>query len=123
MDAPSKPLFTLMTEIAEPSLACLSKPETMAKKCMKNESCKSTSMYNRCKPMRIRVKACRKIPPDRDGSPDQDALVARRSCVRASKSPVNDNGLGAQERQGATSLRNPWDFPGARQTSKSYQPP
>ena len=62
MDAPSKPLFTLMTEIAEPSLEGLSKPETIAKKCMKNESCKSTSMYTMCKPMRIRVKACRKIP-------------------------------------------------------------
>jgi hypothetical protein len=37
MDAPSKPLFTLMTEIAEPSLEGLSKPETIAKKCMKNE--------------------------------------------------------------------------------------
>jgi hypothetical protein len=37
MDAPSKPLFTLMTEIAEPSLATKSKSETIAKKCMKNE--------------------------------------------------------------------------------------
>ena len=34
---PSKPLFTLMTEIAEPSLATKSKSETIAKKCMKNE--------------------------------------------------------------------------------------
>ena len=62
MDAPSKPLFTRMTLTPEPSLEGLSKPETSAKKCMKNESCKSTSMYNMCKPMRIRVKACRKIP-------------------------------------------------------------
>ena len=62
MDAPSKPLFTLMTEIAEPSLEGLSKPETIAKKCMKNEECTSTSIDNMCKPMRIRVKACRKIP-------------------------------------------------------------
>ena len=37
MDAPSKPVFTLMTEIAEPSLEGLSKSETIAKKCMKNE--------------------------------------------------------------------------------------
>ena len=58
MDAPSKPLFTLMTVMNEPSLEGLSKPETIAKKCMKNEECKSTSIYNLCKPMRIRVKAC-----------------------------------------------------------------
>ena len=58
MDAPSKPLFTLMTVTPEPSLATKSKPETIVKKCMKNEECKSTSMYNMCKPMRIRVKAC-----------------------------------------------------------------
>jgi hypothetical protein len=31
MDAPSKPLFTLMTEIAEPSLEGLSKPEPLPK--------------------------------------------------------------------------------------------
>ena len=37
MDAPSQPWFTLMTEIAEPSLEGLSKPETIAKKCMKHE--------------------------------------------------------------------------------------
>ena len=37
MDTPSKPLFTLMTEIAEPSLEGLSKPETIAKRCMKIE--------------------------------------------------------------------------------------
>ena len=37
MDAPSKPLFTLMTLMNEPSLATKSKSETIAKKCMKNE--------------------------------------------------------------------------------------
>ena len=37
MDAPSKPLFTLMTLMHEPSLEGLSKPETIVKKCMKNE--------------------------------------------------------------------------------------
>jgi hypothetical protein len=37
MDAPSKPLFTLMTLMNEPSLEGLSKSETIAKKCMKNE--------------------------------------------------------------------------------------
>ena len=62
MDAPSKPLFTLMTLMNEPSLEGLSKPETLAKKCRKNEECTSTSMYTMCKPMRILVKACSKIP-------------------------------------------------------------
>ena len=71
-----------MTLTPEPSLEGLSKPETSAKECMQNEECQSTSIDTMCKPMRIRVKACRKIPWIADGSPDQDALVARRSCGR-----------------------------------------
>ena len=40
-----------------------------------------------------------RVPTHHAGKPDPSPLCARG---------VNDNGPGAEERQGATSLRNPW---------------